>query len=213
MQKYKNFPEQTFNMLTVLSKDTTNTKSSIKFWCKCKCGTIKSIYGTALRSGGTKSCGCWKKEIGALRFKTMDRSNTHGFYGTKTYRAWAAMKTRCNGRSEKDFKSYKGKGITVCPEWQSFQSFLDDMGIKPDGLSLDRINNNLGYYKENCRWATNRQQLYNRSCNRWVTVLGETLLLVDAIEKYNIVSYDIARQRIRAGWTDEKAVLTAKTKI
>lgn len=90
----------------------------------------------------------------------------HGMTHTATYKCWLNMKDRCGNPNTPTYKHYGGRGITVCDRWQkSFKDFLSDMGEKPDNLSLDRIDNNKGYYKENCRWATEQQQRINRG--RW----------------------------------------------
>jgi len=92
------------------------------------------------------------------------RGPNHGYSGTPTYMSWIGMKGRCNyPESHKDYKSYGGKGISYCEEWSSFVGFLKDMGERPTGRTLDRINSDRGYYKGNCRWATNEEQALNRS--------------------------------------------------
>lgn len=86
----------------------------------------------------------------------------HGYFGTKTYRVWANMKTRCQNPNSPVYARYGAKGITVCPRWQLFENFLADMGEVPEGLTLDRVDGSKGYSPENCRWATLRQQSWNR---------------------------------------------------
>lgn len=90
----------------------------------------------------------------------------HGFAHhngqTRTYRIWAGMRKRCNDPNCKEYKNYGGRGISVCLRWDSFLDFLSDMGNAPDKLTLERINNDKGYYKANCRWATRKEQMANR---------------------------------------------------
>lgn len=160
--------------------------------------------------GQTQSCGCINKEQCRERAKTII-TKTHGLTGSRTYMTWAAMKSRCNSDKEEEYKYYKGKGIKVCDRWiNSFENFLEDMGVRPHGYTLDRFPNKEGNYEpSNCRWATPTQQVRNRGCNKMVTVLGETLLLAEAVEKYKVVSYELAAQRlIMLKWDDEKAILT-----
>ena len=122
----------------------------------------------------------------------------HRFSYTKTYRAWINMRTRCENPNTKYYYRYGGRGIRVWPAWQSsFAQFLFDMGEKPEGTSLDRIDTNGNYEPTNCRWATPTLQQRNRKGNRIVTVNGESMTLADAVErrglKYNTVLYRLKR--------------------
>lgn len=99
----------------------------------------------------------------------------HGYFGTKIYKRWAEMKRRCYAKSAANYPSYGGRGITVCDRWRnSFKAFLEDMGEIPEGMTLDRIDNNGPYCKENCRWATDVQQARNTRRNVSLTVNGVT---------------------------------------
>lgn len=92
----------------------------------------------------------------------MSREGAHGLRGTGAYKSWDAMIQRCTNENSTSYPRYGGSGVTVCDEWRSFVAFHSDMGDRPEGTSLDRIDSNLGYYKENCRWATEVQQARNR---------------------------------------------------
>lgn len=152
-QKYFIQPGEIFGRLTVIGDQTKDHLGLISHLCKCSCGQEILVAASRLRSGNTKSCGCLKR----------DRLIKHG-YSRKigspepTYRTWRAMLVRC-----RDKKSpYHGKrGVTVCDRWHDFRNFLEDMGQRPSGHSLDRIDNNGNYCPENCRWATPETQIRN----------------------------------------------------
>lgn len=133
----------------------TDTKRTL-WLCQCDCGTKRIVEGENLKNGNTKSCGCSRE----LR-------KTYGMEKTAEYQAWKGLKKRCKNPTAKGYKNYGGRGITVCERWiNSFESFFEDMGLKPSPeLSIDRTNNELGYFKENCRWATAKEQANNRRNN------------------------------------------------
>lgn len=145
-----------FHYLTIDSYD----KKSEKYKCICDCGNIISTYIWRLNIGKTKSCGCFKKE------SLKRRMTTHGKSKDPEFVAWKSMKERCDNVKNKSFKNYGARGITYSKEWNSFDTFLRDMGPRPGSkYSLERINNSQGYCKENCKWATVEQQANNkRNC-------------------------------------------------
>lgn len=128
--------------------------------CECECGNVRKVKRDSLATGATKSCGCLQKQIASKRlFK-------HGYAGaySSEYRAWHHMKERCYNPKNKRYVDYGGRGITVCEDWRnSFEKFLKDVGVKPSKIhSLDRRDNDGNYNKDNCRWATPVEQIYNR---------------------------------------------------
>ncbi len=153
---------QRFGYLTVIKPRYRYRKKTMLI-CRCVCG--KTIQALALNiiNGGKTSCGC-KVDKATLAEDARSRLTTHGKSRTVEYRAWKHMKERCTNPNCKEYKNYGGRGITVCKEWiNSFECFYADMGDKPDKkLSLDRINNEKGYSKENCRWTDSLTQLSNR---------------------------------------------------
>lgn len=123
--------------------------------CVCVCGTVKDVNLRDLRLGKTKGC---------IKCRNNDGVKTHGMSGTPEYKAWARMKIRCYSQSYHEYHYYGGRGITVCDRWlESFENFIEDMGQRPSiNHSLDRINVNEGYNKENCRWADKTTQSFNK---------------------------------------------------
>jgi len=155
----ENLTGSVFHRLTVLSRDSSRKRRP--YWvCKCECGAMKSIAACELKSGKTKSCGCYDAE--RKRTETVK----HGFNRTPTYVCWSNMLARCTNPKRRDFKNYGGRGISVCERWRSFENFLADMGEKPPKLSLDRVDNDANYGPDNCRWATASEQRLNQRSHR-----------------------------------------------
>lgn len=124
--------------------------------CRCDCGTEKAFTATNLRAGKTTSCGCVRRET------TARRNSRHGLSGTPEHNIWKEMRQRCRNPKHARYADYGGRGITVCQRWDSFASFLADMGQRPPGLTLERTNNDRGYEPGNCRWATYQEQRANQ---------------------------------------------------
>ena len=156
-----------FGRLTVLA-EAGRRNGARAYRCRCDCGAEKVISVRTLRKGEARSCGCLHRErVAELGRRTGGREAVHGHAtpASPTYRTWASMIQRCMNPARANFPRYGGRGISVCMRWWLFANFLADMGERPEGCSLDRINNDDGYYLDNCRWATAQQQRANqRAC-------------------------------------------------
>lgn len=185
-----------YGRLTVIKEGERHISPSGKkrrtVLCVCDCGTERMVQLKNLLSGDSTSCGCYQLEV----------CTKHGKLKTREYKVWSQMKDRCFNSKNKKFSFYGGRGITVCDEWIDFKNFFKDMG-ESNGLSLDRIDNNKGYSKENCRWTTKKEQARNMRTN----VIYDGEYETDADARLGGASGLISR-RISRGWTIEKAFTT-----
>lgn len=181
-----------------------------KAWvCRCDCGVEKEVRGSDLRKGKAISCGCYIAE----RLSSGLRGSTHGMTDTPTYYSWSSMLGRCNNPNDPSYPRYGGRGIGVCERWSAFESFLADMGERPEGKTLDRFPNKFGNYEPgNCRWATAKEQANNLERNFVTTFRGRRFTLRELSDETG-VPYNRLRDRIyKRGWDAERA-LTAPMKI
>jgi len=190
---------QRFGRLTALFYS-----DNYKWICKCDCGKEKAIAGSSLKNGLTKSCGCYSLECSTKH--GMNTSNKkHRFY-----RIWDAMKGRCTRRNTTASKNYIDRGITICDAWLDFCNFKSDMFEsymlhceehgEPD-TTIERINNDVGYFIDNCKWATRKQQSRNRRCTKRYVVFGELLTIKEISEKYNLHRNTI-EFRLKNNWSN-----------
>jgi hypothetical protein len=204
MGKVLELAGQKFGRLTVFCKNPERgVHRHVQWDCICECGNRRTLNACSLVSGHTTSCGCYQSE----------RVTTHGMKGTPEYNSWFSMKDRCYRKDNPRYHDYGGRGITVCDRWlESFENFYEDMGDKPGpGYSIERKDNNLGYFKDNCKWATKIEQANNRRDNVLFEYKGnkhtsaELSRLPEAIK--NGLSAETIRTRIeRYGFSVEKAI-------
>lgn len=154
MSKLVNLVGKEFGQLIVLGKADKPKGTIIKWLCLCDCGNETVVQGGNLRSGNTKSCGCLGKN-------NIDRT-THGMARSRTYESWHKMKQRCTNPRVLGYKNWGGRGIKFCKRWIRFENFYTDMGERPVGKSLDRIDNNGNYNSVNCKWSTPKEQNNNK---------------------------------------------------
>lgn len=202
---------QKFNRLTAVRPDVN--RHGRTYWvCRCECGNEKSVSTTHLLCNKTKSCGCALTEF--LVGRSTHRATCDGTPDrrkhTAEYSAWSSLKNRCDSPDCPQYASYGGRGIRVCDRWSNrFEDFLTDMGPRPSpNHSIDRYPDNDGNYEPgNCRWATRKEQNRNRRSSLFLAAFGQALTLAEWSEKTGIDRQTI-RQRLKHGWTAEKALGT-----
>lgn len=206
--KIKNIAGLSYGTLTVIERTTSNKYGKARWVCQCSCGRTKIVSGNDLQMGNVKSCGCRR-----WGFWTKHGETVGGV--SRFYSVWAGMLDRCRNKKNKRYKVYGGRGIIVCKRWYDFSNFKNDMhdayinhfNINNGDTYIDRMNNDLSYTPENCRWATQRQQQNNRSNNcRLSLQSGETHTIAEWARIYG-VSSSVLYKRFALGW-DAQRILT-----
>ena len=184
MSKKLDLKDKVFTYLTVLYENGRKNKKVV--WrCRCKCGNEVDVISTDLTFWKTKSCGCRK----------LEKQTHHNMHKTKFYSVWRHMKQRCTNIRKHNYKWYGGRGIKYDSTWEEFENFRDDLyesyldHVKEYGehnTSLDRIDVNGNYCKENCRWATLYEQSNNKRVNHYVEIDGEMLSIRQVCDRYNM---------------------------
>lgn len=177
-----------FGLYIALRKDSQGTHP--KWECRCDCGNVRLVFATNLLSGSSTSCGCSKDQ--------------HGRSKTMLYRAWKGMRERCEQASHPKYPRYGGRGIVVCERWKDFRNFLADMGERPEGMTLGRVDNDGPYSPANCRWETAGQQQNNRSDNRFITWNERTMTLSQWAVTLGL-KRELIKDRLDRGWSVERA--------
>lgn len=183
----------------VVVKRAPNVSSGAAWICRCDCGAERTVSGSNLRSGNTRSCGCLNPHYN----RSVRHGATVGGKRTSEYRIWQAMWDRCYNPKSTAFARYGGRGIGICRRWQSFAAFREDMGARPPQLTLERKNNSRGYNPANCIWATRRQQANNRYTSRRLTLGGETRTVAEWSRHLGVPANRIYRRLYRGASAKE----------
>lgn len=186
----------------LLVKELSHKHNGHKYFlCLCSCGEITTVRSDHILGSKTTSCGCYAKE----RQRDLHLVHGHSIHGASspTYSTWQSMHRRCYSTTGTAYKRYGGSGISVCDEWKDFSVFLRDMGERPPGTTLDRINGNGNYEPSNCRWATSIEQ----SRNRKSVIVIDGKLAIEEIYKCGL-NYSTVYNRLRKGWTLHGATTT-----
>jgi len=196
--KVKDLTGQQFGRLTAIAFGGIY-RMSATWYCRCDCGRYRAARSDHLIQGRTTSCGCFQREGASVR------NRTHGFCRRGAFRAeyniWYDMMFRCRSND-----LYTGRGITVCERWLSVEHFIADMGRRPTSKhTIERIDNEQGYFPENCKWATRKEQQRNTRRNHLITHQGKTQCIVAWAEELGINQSTI-RSRFRLGWSTERAL-------
>lgn len=188
-----------FGRLTVTDSSSVDRCGKVQWVCRCSCGNIVSVVGSKLKSGYTKSCGCLALEV----------RTKHGNSRKSEYRIRLTMIQRCHNPKSRQYKDYGGRGITVCERWrESFDAFYADMGQRPSkDHSLERVDNNSGYCKENCKWATRKEQSRNMRSNVLLFCDGQPITVTDWASEAKVKRNTVYSRKSR-GWTDPEVLST-----
>lgn len=203
MGKFIDLTGERFGRLVVL-KYYRSEKYNRIWECVCDCGNVCHATTHHLRRGCTRSCGCLMMET------SVSANITHGMAKSRTYNTWANMLQRCVNPLSTSYINYGKLGISVCQRWYSFDEFLADMGERPAGTSLDRIDSQGNYEPSNCRWATRKEQANNKRSNRCIEYAG-IVKNVSQWADFAKIEYSTLYSRIKKGWDIERALNTSVT--
>lgn len=189
--KHRDLFNQRFGKLIA---KTAELKNGHYYWnCVCDCGNLALVQGTRLRLGKTKSCGCLIK-------------TQNGLSESGSYQSWSGMMQRCYDKRVVHYQRYGALGIKVDDKWHSFLNFFADMGMRPVGATLDRINGRGNYEPDNCRWATPKQQANNKKNNHKIEVFGLEITLTQLANAFNLDWSTLRKRIVDLKWDINKSL-------
>lgn len=202
MSRWESLVGKRYGMLTVIEQGG-GMYAGRSWICVCDCGEATEANTGHLNRGAVKSCGCLKKQTPPQH--RIDKLKTHGMSKTRTYKTWQSMRQRCENENADQYPTYGGAGITVCSEWSSFDVFLFDMGERPKGMTIDRIDPCGNYEPSNCRWASSKEQANNRTNNIEIFSPCGNVFTMDQVLSVSDVAVSGVRHRL-SKWFDKDGV-------
>ncbi len=196
-----------FGRLTVIERAENTIQNRAQWLCTCDCGGTKITQAAYLKAGHVMSCGCMRTEQRQRNARNQTTPYSRSMMGRER-KSWENMLARCYVPATRGYTNYGGIGITVCDRWRdSFKDFVNDMGRRPPNTTLDRIDNNLNYTLDNCRWASNVEQANNRRTNRVITIDGISLSVANWARQLGISPF-VIYTRLHKGINEHDAVMT-----
>lgn len=196
-----------FNMLTVVSKHGSDSRNHTLWLCECECGSTTTSEMCDLKSGKKKSCGCLKlthQQAGSIKHGASSTSADKEV--RRAWTIWCGLRARCLSETNEAYKDYGGRGIDVCPRWLDFSNFLEDMGVPGDGYTIERVDVNKGYSKENCTWIKLEEQNRNKRTTIRVELNGTSMCLKQATKILDIPYMRTYKRMRYRGMSFEEAI-------
>ena len=201
MSRYIDITNKKFNRLLAKERIYCEKQKKMAWRCECECGGEIIVTYNQLNRGNTKSCGCLNKE------NILARNTVHNESKTRLYKIWVGMRQRCNNPNKKSYNDYGGRGIRVCGEWDTFETFKEwaiSNGYN-DTMTIERVDPNGNYEPINCTWIPKSEQAKNRTNCNFLTFNGKTQTVSDWARELNIHRTTI-NNRLRKGWSAEDAL-------